>query len=106
MRQPHTTTSQLNRSDEGRALLGPWFDGALERGRVAGRDISQRRNEKPVHSRTRAAATNKEEGNLWRKLPTRDVMKSLPDRSIGVTNLGFDHVPKPINIFLDVKHRQ
>ena len=57
IRQSHITTSQLNRSDEGRALLGPWFDGAFERGRVAERGISQQRNEKQVHSKTRVAAT-------------------------------------------------
>ena len=45
-------TSQLNRSDEGRGLLGPWSDSVLERSRVAGRDIGQQRVEKPARGRT------------------------------------------------------
>jgi len=107
MRQSRTKTSKLNRSNKSRALLGPRFDGALEQGRVAEQGISRRRNEGPVHSRTRAATTNKKPDNHGRnRLPMQDVTKNLPDRSIGVMNLGFDHVPKPINIFLDIKHRQ
>ena len=35
-----------------------------------------------------------------------DVTKNSPDRSIGVMNLGLHNVPKPVNIFLDVEHRQ
>ena len=35
MRGLRTAPSQLDRSDEARALLGPWADGALERIRVA-----------------------------------------------------------------------
>jgi len=34
MRYSHTTTLQLDRSDEGRALLRPWIDLALERMRM------------------------------------------------------------------------
>ena len=60
VRQLHTTTSKLDRTDENRALLGPWFDGILERVRVAEEGISQQRNEKQVQSgmRARAAATD------------------------------------------------
>ena len=36
-----SATLQLERSDEGRALLGPWIDSALERMRVAERGISK-----------------------------------------------------------------
>jgi len=107
MRQSHTRTSKLNRSNKGRALLGPRFDGALEQGRVANRGISQRRNEGPIHSRTMVVTMSKKPDNQGgKRLSIRDVTKNLPDRSIGVMNLGFDHVPKPINIFLDIKHRQ
>ena len=107
MRQSHTTTSKLNRSNKCHALLGPRFDGVLEQGRVADRGISQRRNERPIHSRTMVVTTSKKPDDQGEKqLPTRDVTKNLPDRSIGVMNLGFDHVPKPVNIFLDIKHRQ
>ena len=35
-----------------------------------------------------------------------DGTKGLPDRSTRVTNLGLDHIPKLINVLLDVEHRQ
>ena len=34
------------------------------------------------------------------------VIENLPDGPVGVINLGFDHISRPINIFPDVKHRQ
>ena len=37
----HITTSQLDRSDEGRALLGTWLYAILKRRRVAVRDVSK-----------------------------------------------------------------
>ena len=37
----HITTSQLDQSDEGLALLGTWLDAILERKRVAVRDVSK-----------------------------------------------------------------
>jgi len=45
-------------------------------------------------------------GTAGRGPPVRGVTGNLPDRSVGVMNLGFDHIPKPIDIFLDVEHRQ
>jgi hypothetical protein len=44
--------------------------------------------------------------NQGRKLSIQSVTKNLPDCSIGVMNLGLDHIPKRIDIFLDVKYRQ
>ena len=47
-----TTTSQLDRSDEGRGLLGPWSNSVLERSRVAGGDVGQQREVKPARDGT------------------------------------------------------
>ena len=33
-------------------------------------------------------------------------MQNLPDKPAGETNFGFDYIPEPINILLDVKDRQ
>jgi hypothetical protein len=48
----------------------------------------------------------KKRANWGRNLSIKNVTKNLPDCSIGVMNLRFDHIPKLIDIFLDVKHRQ
>jgi hypothetical protein len=39
-------------------------------------------------------------------MSTKNATEDLPDCSVGVMNLGFDHIPRLIDIFRDVKHRQ
>jgi len=102
-----TTTSQLDRSDEGGGLLGTWSNSVLERSGVAGRDVGQQREEKPAYggtnlSRDGSSGEPKRE-DLGKVL---DAAKGSPDYSIRVVDLRFDHISKGVDIFLDVKHRQ
>ena len=77
----HTTTSKLNRSDKGCALLRPWPYGTLERRRVAKPEVGRQRIENSTRKRS-------------------------PDYSVSVTTPRLDHAPGSIDIFFDIKHCQ
>ena len=72
--------SALDRSNQGRTFLRPRLYGTLEQRRVTRPEL--------VTSVIRIRH------------------QSLPDHSVAVTHPRLDHVPKLIDIFLDVEHRQ
>ena len=56
--------------------------------------------------RTVGREQRQEREDEWRRTAVRNVEKNSPDCSVRVINLGLDHVPEPVNVFPDVKHRQ
>jgi len=104
-----TTASQLDRSDDGRSLLGSWSNRVLERSRVAVKYAGQHWGEKPARNREIRVETGVAASHKWDiRGKILDVVKNSnsPDYSVRVVDLGLDHISKAIDIFLDVEHRQ